>query len=177
MGDLFETKQISPMLIAENVPPFSDDDYIYEMKWDGERCVAYLNPSGETELRNKRNVRMLPKVPELADIHKQASARCILYGVRICLVNGKPSFETTQRRILMGNPYKINLEADGNKDAIWLNPDLVCCVEFMHWTKNGGIDSLCLRGCGWINGQGSALPQILQIDRICSLLKRCSRIK
>ncbi len=114
MGDLFETKQIFPMLIAENVPPFSDDDYIYEMKWDGERCVAYLDPSGETELRNKRNVRMLPKVPELADIHKQASARCILDGELLCLVNGKPSFETIQRRSLMSNQYKIKLEAQKN---------------------------------------------------------------
>jgi len=114
MGDLFEEKHISPMLIAENAPPFSDDYYIYEMKWDGERCVAYLNPSGETELRNKRNVRMLPKVPELADIYKQASVRCILDGELICLVNGKPSFETIQRRSLMSNQYKIKLEAQKN---------------------------------------------------------------
>ena len=80
MGDLFDTKNIAPMLIAENVSPFADSEYLYEMKWDGERCVAYLDPAVGTELRNKRNVRMLPKVPELSRLHKQVSKRCILDG-------------------------------------------------------------------------------------------------
>ena len=71
MMDQFTEKHIEPMLIAENVAPFADDRYLYEMKWDGERCIAYLDPNVGTELRNKRQVRMLPKVPELADIHRQ----------------------------------------------------------------------------------------------------------
>lgn len=111
MSDLFAEKHISPMLIAENVAPFADDRYLYEMKWDGERCIAYLDPTGETELRNKRQVRMLPKVPELAEIHRQVKNRCILDGELMCLVGGKPNFEAIQRRSLMSNRYKIELEA------------------------------------------------------------------
>lgn len=111
MGDLFQEKNLSPMLIAENVEPFEDPDYLYEMKWDGERCVAFLDPTSGTELRNKRNVRMLSKVPELAGIHQQVQERCILDGELLCLVGGKPSFETIQRRSLMGNRYRIELEA------------------------------------------------------------------
>jgi len=81
--------------------------------------MAFSFPSGtsttgETELRNKRNVRMLPKALELADIHKQASVRCILDGELICLVNGESSFETIQRRSLMSNQYKIKLETQKN---------------------------------------------------------------
>lgn len=111
MSDLFAEKHISPMLIAENVAPFADDRYLYEMKWDGERCIAYLDPNVGTELRNKRQVRMLPKVPELADIHRQVKKRCILDGELMCLVGGKPNFEAIQRRSLMSNKYKIALEA------------------------------------------------------------------
>ena len=111
MSDLFTEKHIEPMLIAENVPPFEDPEWLYELKWDGERCIAYLDPSEGTELRNKRQVRMLPKVPELAEIHLQAKKRCILDGELLCLVGGKPSFETIQRRSLMSNRYKIELEA------------------------------------------------------------------
>ena len=111
MSDLFESKNISPMLIAQNVEPFDNPDYLYEMKWDGERCVAYLDPTFGTELRNKRQVRMLPKVPELSEIHQKVKKRCILDGELLCLVNGKPSFETIQRRSLMSNRYKIELEA------------------------------------------------------------------
>ena len=41
----FETKNIKPMLIGQEGNAFDDDAYIYELKWDGERCIAYLDPS------------------------------------------------------------------------------------------------------------------------------------
>ena len=47
MMDLFTEKHIEPMLIAENVPPFEDPEWLYELKWDGERCIAYLDPKRE----------------------------------------------------------------------------------------------------------------------------------
>ena len=90
MMDLYADKHIEPMLIADNVPLFVDSAWSYEMKWDGERCVAYLDPKQGTELRNKRNVKMLPKVPELSGIPKQARKRCILDGELLCIVDGKP---------------------------------------------------------------------------------------
>ncbi len=110
-GDLFDRKHIDPMLIAENVGPFEDPDWLYELKWDGERCIAYLDPRSGTELRNKRQMRMNSKVPELSGIHLQAKKRCILDGELLCLVNGKPDFEAIQRRSLMSNRYKIELES------------------------------------------------------------------
>lgn len=111
MMDMFEEKHIEPMLIADNVLPFEDPKWLYELKLDGERCVAYLNPKGGTELRNKRNIRMLPKVPELSEIHRQVKRACILDGELICTVDGKPNFEAIQRRSLMSNPFKIQLES------------------------------------------------------------------
>lgn len=75
---LFEEKNIAPMLIGADGDAFDDVNYLFEIKWDGERCIAYLDPKAGTELRNKRNVKMLPKVPELSEIHKQVTKRCIL---------------------------------------------------------------------------------------------------
>ena len=80
MRSLFDDRNIKPMLIAENVEPFDSPDWIYEFKWDGERCIAYLDPKTGTELRNKRNVKMLPKVPELSEIHKQVRNLVFLTG-------------------------------------------------------------------------------------------------
>ena len=105
----FEIKNIKPMLIGQESPPFDDDKYIYELKWDGERCIAYLDPSGKTELRNKRNVKMLPKVPELKEIWRQAKDKCILDGELMVLKNGKPDFFEIQRRSLTTNKFKIEL--------------------------------------------------------------------
>ena len=109
MSDLFEEKSINPMLISEMSEAFDSPDYIYELKFDGERCIAYLDPQSGTELRNKRNMKMLPKVPELSEIHKQVNHRCILDGELAVLVDGKPDFFEIQRRSLTSNEFKIRL--------------------------------------------------------------------
>lgn len=107
----FDKRNIKPMLIGQEGEPFDSDDYIYELKWDGERCVAYLDPSGKTELRNKRNIKMLPKVPELGEINHQVIKRCILDGELMVLKNGKPDFFEIQRRSLTTNLFKIELSS------------------------------------------------------------------
>lgn len=105
--DLFEEKNIKPMLISEMTEPFNDPDWIYELKWDGIRCIAYLGE--DTQLRNKRNDLMLPKVPELSNIHNQVKAKCILDGELLILKNGVPDFYELQKRALTTNKFKIDL--------------------------------------------------------------------
>lgn len=106
--DIFESKNISPMLIGKMQEAFDSPDYIYELKLDGERCIAYLDKE-VTELRNKRNLKMLGKVPELSNIHKQVKGRCILDGELIVVKDGKPDFYEIQRRSFMSNTFKIKL--------------------------------------------------------------------
>ena len=108
---MFEEKNIAPMLIGADGDAFDDVNYLFEIKWDGERCIAYLDPKTGTELRNKRNVKMLAKVPELSDIHKQVNKRCILDGELMALKDGKPDFFEIQRRSLMSNRFRIELAA------------------------------------------------------------------
>ncbi len=110
MADIWETKNIKPMLIGTEGEPFDSDEYIYELKLDGERCIAYLD-NEKTVLKNKRNVLMLPKVPELAEIHKNVNVRCILDGELAVIKDGKPNFFEIQKRSMMSNPIKIELAA------------------------------------------------------------------
>ncbi len=98
MTDMFDGKNVKPMMIGGRAQAFDSPDYIYEMKLDGERCLAFLDPLTGTELRNKRSQSMLAKVPELSNIHKQVNARCILDGELIVAVDGEPNFFEIQRR-------------------------------------------------------------------------------
>ena len=109
--DIYDEKSIKPMLIGQTAEAFDSSDYIYELKLDGERCVAYLDPKDGTELRNKRNMKMLMKVPELSNIHLLVGERCILDGELIIIVNGKPNFFEIQRRSLTTNEFKIRLQS------------------------------------------------------------------
>ena len=110
MADIWETKNIKPMLIGTEGQPFDSDEYIYELKLDGERCIAYLD-SNKTILKNKRNILMLPKVPELSEIHKNVNIRCILDGELAVIKDGRPDFFEIQKRSMMSNPVKIDMAA------------------------------------------------------------------
>lgn len=109
--DIYEEKGIKPMLISEQKKAFDSPDWIYEVKLDGIRCIAYLDSEDGTDLRNKRDKKLLPHVPELYDIHKQVKRKCILDGELFILNNGVTDFYEIQRRALMTDPFKIKLSA------------------------------------------------------------------
>lgn len=108
--DLFEKRSASPMLIARQMDAFDDPDYIYELKMDGFRCLAYTDQSS-IDLRNKRNLKMLSKFPELQGIYKNVKRRCILDGEVVVLANGVPDFYRLQKRTLLKDRFRIELEA------------------------------------------------------------------
>ena len=113
MADLFEEKNISPMLLNEVKEPFDDDDYIYELKLDGIRCVAYIEPKSVT-LQNKRFKDLTDIYPELSDICKCVKKRVILDGELVVLSDGKPDFYALHKRSLMGDKFRISLAAKKN---------------------------------------------------------------
>lgn len=80
------------------------------MKLDGFRCLAYID-YGMVDLRNKRNIRMLPRFPELKEISKNVGGRCILDGEIVVLTNGVPDFYRLQKRTLLTDKFKIEMEA------------------------------------------------------------------
>jgi len=111
MTDLFESKDVAPMLIAENKPPFNSPDYIYELKFDGIRCIAYLDKE-KTILRNKRNKDVTAIYPELSQMHRQLKRqkqKCVLDGEIFVFYSNRTDFFETQRRSLMTNPFRIEL--------------------------------------------------------------------
>lgn len=108
--DIFEEKNIKPMLIAENVAPFDSPDWLYELKGDGVRAVAYLDKDG-LELRNKRNFTLTHLFPELTQVHMQAKDRCILDCELVVLRGGKTSFEDIQSRVITTDTFKAKIKA------------------------------------------------------------------
>lgn len=123
--DLFEKKKVIPMLIAENKEPFDSSDYLYELKLDGFRCIAYLD-NCSTDLRSKQNNSMIRSFPELSDLHQQVSAKCILDGEIIILDNGRPNLGSMQRRAMLSDCTKIRLASRINP-ACFVAYDILYC--------------------------------------------------
>lgn len=101
---------LSPMLFYEE-EVFDSKDYIYELKFDGARCLAYLFED-KTLLINKRKKDVSLSYPELTDLHKNVASPCILDGEIIVMDKGKPNFFKLQKRALLTNSFKIKLLVD-----------------------------------------------------------------
>lgn len=111
--DVFDKKALKPMLIAEMMEPFDSDQHIYELKFDGIRCLSYIDQDS-VDLRNKRDFKLLPKFPELKDIYKNVKHKCILDGELTIMINGTPDFHAVQRRSILTDPFKINIASAKN---------------------------------------------------------------
>lgn len=106
--DPYAEHGIKPMLIGKEQPIFDDPDFIYELKLDGVRCIAYIE-KGRVELRNKRNLKLNDKFPELSLIGRQVKHPCILDGELYIYKDERTDFFEIQKRTLTSDRFKIQL--------------------------------------------------------------------
>lgn len=94
---------IHPMLATLVDEPFDDDDWLFEVKWDGYRAVAFLD-GGEVRLVSRNQNDMTRQYPELAELPLYVRARtAILDGEIVALdEEGRSSFSLMQQRTGMG---------------------------------------------------------------------------
>lgn len=94
---------IHPMLATLVDDAFDDDEWLFEIKWDGYRAIAFV---GQDSLRLvSRNQNDLTKAyPELSNLPQQVRARqAILDGEIVALDDkGRPSFGLMQQRTGVG---------------------------------------------------------------------------
>ncbi len=83
--------------------PFDDDEWLYEIKWDGYRAVAFLE-GGEVRLVSRNQNDLTAAYPELHAIPASVKARtAILDGEIVALdEEGRPSFSLMQQRTGVG---------------------------------------------------------------------------
>jgi DNA ligase D-like protein (predicted ligase) len=88
---------IKPMLATAS-EPFDSPNHLFEVKWDGLRCIAFLD--GATRLQSRNLKDLSAGFPELNDLHRFVDGHeTVLDGEVITLLDGKPNFLKLQRRI------------------------------------------------------------------------------
>lgn len=101
----------APMLAAAAPEPFDSDDFLFEIKWDGIRCLASI-VGGSTRLysRNGRDITRL--FPELVNLSTaMAGATAVLDG-ELCVLDGAtPNFHHIQRRVVLSADISIERTA------------------------------------------------------------------
>jgi bifunctional non-homologous end joining protein LigD len=96
---------IHPMLATLVEEPFDDPQWIYEVKWDGYRAVAYIK-NGKATLVSRNQNDLTAEFPEIAEaLSALPVENAILDGEVVALdQEGRPSFSLMQQRTGMTHP-------------------------------------------------------------------------
>jgi bifunctional non-homologous end joining protein LigD len=97
--------RISPMLATPIDRPFSDPDWLFEVKWDGARTLAYI-ADGSVTLRSRAGNDVTAQYPELVSLPQSFCARqAVLDGEIVVLDDqGRSVFESMQQRMNVRSP-------------------------------------------------------------------------
>ena len=97
---------MEPKLIKE---PFDSGEHIFEVKWDGVRCLSYMYSPREIELYNRRLNRRTEQYPERVSGLKEMKLQGIVLDGEVIALSeeGKPDFKKVLKRDLAKNPGYI----------------------------------------------------------------------
>ena len=110
-------RDVTPMLATLVDKPFDEEGWLYEVKWDGYRALAYLN-KGKVAIRSRNNVSFNEKFYAVYDVLKKWDINAVLDGELI--VADKTGISN------FGSLQNWRSEADGELkyyvfDILWLD--------------------------------------------------------
>ena len=110
-----------PMLakVAENA--FSDKDWIFEVKWDGFRAIAYIEQPFNLKSRNGKELKN--SFPELQELTKLAN-NIVVDGEIIIMREGQPDFQSLLERGQAVSTGEIQRQA-GRIPAVYIVFDIL----------------------------------------------------
>jgi bifunctional non-homologous end joining protein LigD len=96
---------LSPMLATLIDHPFSDPGWLFEIKWDGARTLAWVQ-DGQVHLRSRAGNEVTHQYPELASLPQHLRARQALADGEIVVLDekGRSEFERLQQRMNVQRP-------------------------------------------------------------------------
>ena len=92
---------LKPMLAAKAQGPFDSEQHLFEIKWDGIRCMAFVE-GGRIRLQSRQLTEITFQFPELAGLARLPSGT-LLDGEMLMFQESKPSLAQIQRRALLQN--------------------------------------------------------------------------
>src|ERR1700730_11060102 len=96
---------VSPMLATLIDKPFSDPGWLFEIKWDGARTLAWVE-DGEVRLRSRAGNEVTHQYPELASLPQHLSVKQAILDGEIVVLDEKcrSEFERMQQRMNVQRP-------------------------------------------------------------------------
>lgn len=93
------------MLAVAAPEPFDSDQYLFEIKWDGIRCLAFVESKG-MRLQSRQLLDITAQSPELECL-RQLPGGTVLDGELVVLRDGKPWLSKVQQRVQLQDRHRI----------------------------------------------------------------------
>jgi bifunctional non-homologous end joining protein LigD len=160
-------EHVVPMFARLGKLPKPESDWSFEVKWDGVRAVAYVQP-GRLRLESRNLNDITDGYPEVRGLLGQLGMRdAVLDGEIVAFDEaGRPSFERLQRRMHVTAPSSVRRLAASMPvvyaifDVIYLDGHSLMALPYTE--RRDRLDALGLGGPAWRvpaahPGEGSAL--------------------
>jgi bifunctional non-homologous end joining protein LigD len=99
--------EVRPMQAASAQAPFSSAEYLFEVKWDGLRCVLFRDADGTVRLQDRGLSDITADVPEVVAAAKRVPPGSVIDGELVATdVEGRPDYHRLRQRLAGGAAFR-----------------------------------------------------------------------
>jgi bifunctional non-homologous end joining protein LigD len=147
-------ERLVPMMARSGQLPADDENWAYEVKWDGVRALLYWEPGAlRLESRNLNDISV--SYPEVRPLGRElGSRRAVLDGELVAFDDaGRPSFGRLQQRMHLSSESAARRRAREVPvtyvifDVLYLDGRLLCDLPYVE--RRGHLEQLRLDGPAW----------------------------
>src|SRR6202140_2332278 len=102
--------ELRPMQAASAEAPFSSPDYLFEVKWDGLRCIVFRDRDGVVRLLDRGLHELTADLPEVVAAAKRIPPGSVIDGELVATdIEGRPDYPRLRERLAGGAALKDKL--------------------------------------------------------------------
>ena len=95
--------ELRPMQAASAEAPFSSPDYLFEVKWDGLRCLVFRDRDGGVRVQDRGLNDLTADVPEVVAASKRIPPGSVIDGELVATdPDGRPDYPRLRQRLVGG---------------------------------------------------------------------------
>src|SRR3977135_4685446 len=95
--------EMRPMQAASAEAPFSSPDYLFEVQWDGLRCIVFKDSEGHVHLQDRSLHDITADLPEVVAAAKRIPPGSVIDGELVATDNdGRPDYPRLRERLAGG---------------------------------------------------------------------------
>jgi DNA ligase D-like protein (predicted ligase) len=99
--------ELRPMQAASAEAPFSSPEYLFEVKWDGLRCMLFRNPEGKVHLQDRGMNDLTADLPEVIAAAARVPSGSVIDGEVVATdPDGRPDYTRLRERLVGGATLK-----------------------------------------------------------------------